>query len=414
MEILLIAVVVILILYFIGKLRGDPDPSGQSEEWLNRRLTSESNWVNLYRSLPVKKQASLSLTNAYLRRSAYIQQLENEIKTRKEIKEMANAGRSVARTITTLMKSENIDMNEAALLYLNKLEDVKKHAQQEILQRETDARVLKERFEACAKYYQSKGYTEQQSRERAVRQIEREDAEKKLQDAIIAADTGDANSQFNAAQMFESQQNWRQSVDYYWKAASQGHKEAIDHLGDRRPIHYDYLTEAQKELLLAWKADAGDGLSQKQLGIKYLDDGIYDKAFHWLSLAANSKGAFAAESQYYLATLYAEGKGVAKNDDIALGLFVISAEQGYGCAQYRLGLIYKIGNHDVSVDLELAYFWLSLSLSASGYGELPYRKQADGSPSITEALEVRNSISELMTSSQIERVKLQIKEWRKK
>ena len=67
--------------------------------------------------------------------------------------------------------------------------------------------------------------------------------------------------------------------------------------------------------------------------------------------AANDK-----KSRHRLGILYAEGKGVERDDKKAFELFTQSAEQGYALAQYRLALCYAQGA-GVKRDLVKAYGW---------------------------------------------------------
>ena len=78
-----------------------------------------------------------------------------------------------------------------------------------------------------------------------------------------------------------------------------------------------------------------------------LEDGMtayrekdYSKAAAlWTSIA--EKGD--AGAQYYLGTLFAEGKGVPRNDATAFGWFERSAKQGNAEAQYNVGASYAAG-----------------------------------------------------------------------
>src|SRR5665647_1711170 len=103
MWVIVLIVGALLVLYFIGKSMGDPDPSKQGEEWLNKRLNSEHAWVRRYLSLPFQQQSTESLRKAYQRRINYITQIENEIKSRQDHRtshnELASAGRVAAHSV---------------------------------------------------------------------------------------------------------------------------------------------------------------------------------------------------------------------------------------------------------------------------------------------------------------------------
>jgi TPR repeat protein len=61
-----------------------------------------------------------------------------------------------------------------------------------------------------------------------------------------------------------------------------------------------------------------------------------------------------AEAQYFLGTLYAEGKGVAPNDATAFMWFERAANQGNAGAQYNVGASYATGAGTARNDAEAA------------------------------------------------------------
>ena len=67
-----------------------------------------------------------------------------------------------------------------------------------------------------------------------------------------------------------------------------------------------------------------------------------------------------ASAQYYLGNMYADGKGVAKDEVEAVKWFRKAADQGYAPAQFNLGVMYWFGNGVVKDELE-AYKWFLLS-----------------------------------------------------
>lgn len=79
--------------------------------------------------------------------------------------------------------------------------------------------------------------------------------------------------------------------------------------------------------------------------------GDYAKAYGELKPLAD--GGHPA-AQYYLATMYAHGKGVARDDARALDLYRTAAERGHGGAQFVLGFaLYQAGDHAAAAS------WLS-------------------------------------------------------
>jgi TPR repeat protein len=68
-----------------------------------------------------------------------------------------------------------------------------------------------------------------------------------------------------------------------------------------------------------------------------------EKAFYWYRRAAELRSPYA---QYCVATCYADGFGVPKDDAEAFKWFLKSALQkppGFSCAQHAVGIFYKNG-----------------------------------------------------------------------
>jgi TPR repeat protein len=112
---------------------------------------------------------------------------------------------------------------------------------------------------------------------------------------------------------------------------------------------------------LAQKANAGDGESQYQLGIRYLDDDTdeqnYPEGVKWLRLSAERGHAGA---QRRLGYCYKTGTGVEKDLVEAVRWYRLAAEQGYATAQNNLGFCYESGQ-GVEKDLVEAVRWYRLA-----------------------------------------------------
>ena len=74
-----------------------------------------------------------------------------------------------------------------------------------------------------------------------------------------------------------------------------------------------------------------------------------------------------AKSQYYLGAMYEKGKGVPKDDKIAVKWYRLSAEQGYANAQLNLGGMYYQGK-GVPQDHKTAVKWLRLAAEQGDAG----------------------------------------------
>jgi hypothetical protein len=108
MEIIAIIVAVLIVLYVIGKMMGDPDPSKMPDTWLVNRHRSESAWTARYLTLPFANQQSESLRKAFDRRTAYIKQIESELAKRQmnvSSKSFAEATGILLRRLTPVVAS---------------------------------------------------------------------------------------------------------------------------------------------------------------------------------------------------------------------------------------------------------------------------------------------------------------------
>ena len=109
-----------------------------------------------------------------------------------------------------------------------------------------------------------------------------------------------------------------------------------------------------------------------QVGLKAYRQGQYQQAQKmWLALA--QKGD--SKSQMYLAHLYHQGLGTAKNLKQALYWFQLAAEQGDADAQYALALMHETGQ-GVSPDYWEAEKWYQ-RIREQGYclGEIGLRRK---------------------------------------
>lgn len=104
-----------------------------------------------------------------------------------------------------------------------------------------------------------------------------------------------------------------------------------------------------------------------QDGLAAYRDGDYAKAAQlWRPLA--DKGD--AEAQYRLGSMYAEGKGVERNDATALMWFQRAAERGNAAAQYNVGASYAAGVGVEKNDAEAAKWFRRAADQGMPFAEL--------------------------------------------
>jgi len=115
--------------------------------------------------------------------------------------------------------------------------------------------------------------------------------------------------------------------------------------------------------LLRPLAEKGDAAAQYSLGTLYAEGKGVERndatAFLWFQRAANQGDAAA---QYNVGASYAEGAGIAKSYVDAARWFRRAADQGMAFAQLNLGLLYAAGN-GVPQDNVEAFKWLELAFA---------------------------------------------------
>ena len=116
------------------------------------------------------------------------------------------------------------------------------------------------------------------------------------------------------------------------------------------------------------RAEAGDSIDQYNLGVMYANGtGVAEndqEAVKWYRLAAEQG---LAEAQYNLGVMYDDGEGVAENDQEAVKWFRLAAEQGFASAQFNLGVMYANGT-GVAQNDQKAYMWFSVAAAQGDEG----------------------------------------------
>lgn len=112
----------------------------------------------------------------------------------------------------------------------------------------------------------------------------------------------------------------------------------------------------------------------------------YKQAVHWFRAAANQGHA---RAQFSLGNAYKHGRGVDKDDWLALSWWKRSALQSYAPAQYNYGIALLFGR-GTRIDEQRALDWLSKAAN-SGYAPAQrVMKQFSGNNSPDEVTAIRN------------------------
>ena len=101
-----------------------------------------------------------------------------------------------------------------------------------------------------------------------------------------------------------------------------------------------------------------------------------------------------AEAQNNLGVIYANGRGVPRDDVEAVKWWRKAGEQGNAVAQFNLGVSYRTG-WGVPQDYISAHMWLSLAAEA-GYETAP---------------KIRDQLAKRMTPDQIAEAQRMVREW---
>jgi hypothetical protein len=256
---------------------------------------------------------------------------------------------------------------------------------------------LSQKTQNSSVYLPAQVMTSDQSRALAKSAYQQKDATA-LAQLRAAAQSGDANAQFNLGTMYLKgrgvPQDYAQALSWFHKAAEQGNAFAQNNLGfmyyfgqgvpeDYAQAAYWYRKAAEQGVAMAqynlgvmytngrgvpqdyaqaayWyrkTAEQGDADAQTSLGFMYEHgQGVpqdYAQAAYWYRKAAEQGNAFA---QFNLGIMYANGQGVPQDYAQAAAWFSKAAEQGNAFAQYNLGVMYANGR-GVPQDYAQAIAW---------------------------------------------------------
>ena len=186
------------------------------------------------------------------------------------------------------------------------------------------------------------------------------------------AKNNDADAQNELGNKYYDDGDYNTAVEWYRKAAEQGHAEAQLYLG------YSYgngqAVKQDQEEAAKWyrkAAEQGDAGAQINLGFCYENgQGVRQdpaEAAKWYRKAAEQGDE---EAQYNMGVCYGNGLGVRQDPTEAVKWYRKAAEQGYGGAQYNLGAYYYDGL-GVNQDYTEAVKWYKKAV-AQGHADAQY------------------------------------------
>ena len=164
-----------------------------------------------------------------------------------------------------------------------------------------------------------------------------------------------------------------------------------------------YLEKEYAKAGELWRplAEKGDATAQYYLGTLFAEGkGVAQNdatAFTWFQRAANQGNAVA---QYNVGASFAEGTGIAKSYTDAAKWFRRAADQGVAFAQLNLGLLYAAGR-GVPQDNVEAFKWL----------ELAFRGLPAGGPRMDVAHAMQD-VAAKMTTEEIDEARQRERAWK--
>jgi len=199
-----------------------------------------------------------------------------------------------------------------------------------------------------------------------------------IDETIIKANAGDANSQFSLGLMYYwgrgVEQDYNEARKWFTQAANQGCPKAQFELAQ---MYEKGLSVVQNyNLAFEWylkAATANFAKAQYSLG-KFYAQGLgtgkhYSQAIEWLTKAANQG---LSDAQLELGLIYLQGRGVEQDDSEAQKWLTKAALQNNAQAQYHLGLLYcKDRADEIQHDYKEAVKWFSKA-GAQNYVEAQY------------------------------------------
>ncbi len=190
-----------------------------------------------------------------------------------------------------------------------------------------------------------------------------------VDDCLVKAGQGNADSQYNLGSMYE-----------FGSGVSQDHKESVKWYG--KPINQ---VIALVQLILGGMYDSGVIVPQD-----------HKESVKWYLMAALRGNA---PAQNNLGVMYYDGQGVVQDYKEAVKWWRLAAEQGNSVSQFNLGLMYAKGQ-GVLQDYVMAYMY---------WDNVPIRSYEE-----EDVVIVKRSISKIMTDLQIEKAQDLAREWMRK
>jgi hypothetical protein len=229
------------------------------------------------------------------------------------------------------------------------------------------------------------------------------------------AEAGEAEAQYQLAVRYswgEAPQDKAEALNWFRKAAEQGHSQAQVNVGEFYRQGHGGLDKDDQQAV-AWfrkAADQGDAWGQTELALMYeRGAGVPQdnaEAVRWYTCAADQGLPIA---QFDLAYMYENGNGVTADLEKAVRLYELAAPS-VPTARHNLALLYKHGSGSVRKDAVIAYKWAVLAVSAE-FQRVLHQREVDPDHPLGHAIIVVEDIAKSMNKSQKKAGRQLAEEW---
>lgn len=192
----------------------------------------------------------------------------------------------------------------------------------------------------------------------------KQDYQKAAELYLEAAEKGHPRAMYNIGNMYYQgdgvAQNYTKAKYWYEKGAEKGDDAALQGMG----LLYHYGRGVSKDLNKAadWYIKAAD--KGNEIAIRNMSSLDSEKVFNWFK-KNESKGNI--DIYHYLANMYQNGRGTAKNATTAHQYYQKAANLGSSHAQFMVGYNYDEGYGGVQINWKEAVKWYQKAASQNNY-----------------------------------------------
>jgi len=252
------------------------------------------------------------------------------------------------------------------------------------------------------------------------------DQERAREEMRIAAELGDANSQFILSNWL-SHMDWDASIHWRTLAAEQDHVYAQDRLAQNYRLGHGVPVDPEKAVYWVRRAaENGSHFAEADLARHYRDGygGLEVDIDAALQLLESAVAKELSSAAYQLGWMYAKGDGVTKDNRKACELYRVAADNRDSHGTFELAMCFEEGN-GVERNLVEAFRWYTLAAKIAEENinsrdqrrrlleSLPQRanRRSGNHIALEERLERLGVLRTVMTQSEIAAAELLVEQW---